>query len=118
MDKRFYYNPIKSERVWTMFLHLLGAFFGILGPLVFWVARKDRSMYVHRQGKEALNFHLSIIIYSVIITLISLLFSSFFLLYILGAILGLYFIILVILATVATFHGEDFRYPFTIKIMK
>lgn len=56
-----------EERQWGMFAHLatligliipLGS---ILGPLVIWLIKKDTMPFVEDQGKEAVNFQLSLI---------------------------------------------------------
>ena len=103
-----------------MLCHLL-AFSGfiipfgmIIGPLVIWLIKKDRSQFVNEQGKEALNFQISIIIYSIVATILSLIVIGIFLLI---AILVVW-IIFVILASVKAHEGKSYRYPLTIRFIK
>ncbi|UCC67130.1 MAG: DUF4870 domain-containing protein, partial [Armatimonadota bacterium] len=56
--------PKQDERTMGMLCHLAGLV-GFLGPLVVWLLKKDESELVNDQGKESLNFQLSILIYLV-----------------------------------------------------
>jgi uncharacterized protein len=58
--------PSAEERQWAMFAHLsalvgviipLGS---IIGPLVIWLIKKDTMPFVNDQGKEALNFNITV----------------------------------------------------------
>ena len=49
----------------AMLCHIGGAF-GFLIPLIIWMIKKDQSRFVDDQGKEALNFHLTMLIGHVI----------------------------------------------------
>jgi uncharacterized Tic20 family protein len=51
-----------EERQMAGFAHLLGAIFGLIVPLVLWLMKKDTSRFVDAHGKEALNFHITIMI--------------------------------------------------------
>ena len=48
----------------TRFFFPLGNF---IGPLILWVANKEKSAFVDRHGKQAINFQISILLYAVII---------------------------------------------------
>jgi uncharacterized Tic20 family protein len=60
----------QDERVWAMFCHLsaLLIFFGgmpfgnIVGPLVVWLAKRNQYPLVNDQGKESLNFQITVAI--------------------------------------------------------
>ena len=63
----------KEARMWAMFCHISAfavfviPFVGhILGPLLIWILKKEEFPFVDDQGKEALNFQLSITIYGII----------------------------------------------------
>ena len=51
-----------DEKTMGMLVHLLGGITYILGPLVIWLIKKDESPFVHDQGKEAMNFQITVII--------------------------------------------------------
>jgi len=40
-------------------------------PIIIWSSSKDKSAYVDRQGKEAINFQLSLFLYSLLLVLIA-----------------------------------------------
>ena len=62
--------PLLAERVAARlagFAGLTGIPFGnILGPLVVWLIKKDQSWFVNEQGKEAMNFQISLTIYAIV----------------------------------------------------
>lgn len=109
----------KQERTWGMFCHLsaLAAFifpFGnIFGPLIVWLVKKDESPFVDDQGKESLNFQISFTIYCIFAAILGVILIGFILL----IALGIAFLILVIIASVKANEGEEFRYPFTIRLI-
>ena len=125
-----------EENNWGMFCHLsvLSGFilpFGnILGPLIIWLMKKDESTFVNDQGKEALNFQISVFIYIIgAVLLLLLLFAIAIFLPVIGflfLILGILLIIgigiaetvFVIIAGVKANRGEAYRYPLTIRFIK
>ncbi|WP_281226488.1 DUF4870 domain-containing protein [Flavobacterium aquiphilum] len=40
-------------------------------PIIFWTSKKDKSEFVNHNGKQALNFQLSILIYSLVLAIIA-----------------------------------------------
>ena len=52
----------KDARTMAMLAHLLGLFSSFLGPLIIWLIKKDEHPFVDDQGKEALNFQLTVMI--------------------------------------------------------
>ena len=112
-------NP--QERTMGMLCHLL-AFCGlvmpfggnILGPLVLWLVKKEGMPFVDDQGKESLNFQISVVIYGVGAALLSFIGIGI----VLGAALGVFWLVMEIIATVAANKGERYRYPLTIRLLK
>jgi uncharacterized Tic20 family protein len=109
-----------QERTWGLITHLsaLAGFivpFGhIIGPLVVWLIKKDESPFVDDQGKEAINFQISMTLYAVIAAILILVIIGIFLL--IG--IGILDIVLVIIAAVKANAGEKFRYPLTIRFIR
>ncbi|MCF6280446.1 MAG: DUF4870 domain-containing protein [Flavobacteriaceae bacterium] len=124
----------------------VGYFFplgGIIAPLIFWQVKKDENEFLDEQGKEAVNFNLSFLLYTFILglALIPFLFGSIFRMFdridhmnndfnfdfplfgffggisIIG-ILGIVRFVLIILAAIKANEGEHYKYPFTIKFVK
>ncbi|MCK5707173.1 MAG: DUF4870 domain-containing protein [Candidatus Aureabacteria bacterium] len=111
----------KNERLWGMFCHLsalsflIGIPFGhILGPLIIWLVKKNESPLIDEQGKESLNFQISMSIYLIVAFLLCFIIIGIPLLF--GLVLAE--IILVIIAAVKTNNGEQYSYPITIRFIK
>jgi uncharacterized Tic20 family protein len=113
--------PDASVRNMAMAVHLaaltawVGVPFGhIIGPLIVWLTQKDSSEFVDRQGRESLNFQLSITLYSVIAFLLCFIFIGFLLL---PAIFIMH-ITLSIIAAMRANEGQYYRYPMTIRFVR
>lgn len=108
-----------EARNWAMGAHLAALFgfiipFGnIIGPLVVWLVKKDESELVDEQGKEALNFQITITIAYIIAFLLILVVIGLFLL----PILFILDLIFIIVAAVKTSGGEHYRYPLTLRLV-
>ena len=108
----------KDERMWGMLCHLSALsgliipFGNLIGPLVVYSLKKDEYTFVADQGKESLNFQISILIYLMISGIaVLLLVGIFFLLFV-----PFIAIILTVLAGVRANDGEYYRYPFCIRL--
>ena len=111
----------KDEQTWAMVCHLsaLAGFvvpFGnIIGPLVVWLIKKDTMPLVDQHGKEALNFQITVMIAVFVCVLLMLVVIGVFLLFAVG--LGA--LILTIMAAIKVSNGEfDYKYPFTLRLIK
>ncbi|MCI0691316.1 DUF4870 domain-containing protein [candidate division KSB1 bacterium] len=109
----------KDERTWAMLCHIstLAGFvipFGnIAGPLVIWMIKKDEFPLVDDQGKEALNFQISMTIY--VIASIILIFLLVGLPLLIG--LGLFDLIVTVIAAINANDGVKYRYPLRIRFL-
>ncbi|MBU3822838.1 DUF4870 domain-containing protein [Flavobacteriaceae bacterium XHP0103] len=52
-------------------------FGNFLGPVILWIANKEKSEFVDIHGKQAINFQLSILLYAIILGTISIPFFIF-----------------------------------------
>jgi len=112
--------PTREERTMAMWCHLLALsgfvipFGSIIGPLVLWLIKRKESPYIDAQGKEAVNFQISIFIYmiaSAILILVAVGFLPMFA-------VGIFALVYTIIAAEKANNGEDFRYPVTIRFIK
>ncbi|MDD5458740.1 MAG: DUF4870 domain-containing protein, partial [Phycisphaerae bacterium] len=98
--------------MWAMFCHL-GALAGyiipfgnILLPLVFWLMKKDQYPFTDNQGKEALNFQITVTIAAIVAWL------SIFIC--IGVVLlpavGIANIVFIIIAAIKSNAGEAYKY--------
>jgi uncharacterized Tic20 family protein len=113
--------PDVSIRNMAMAVHLtaliawVGVPFGhIIGPLVVWLTQKDKSTFIDREGRESLNFQLSITLYSVIAFILCFIFIGFLLL---PAIFVMH-VTLSIIAAMRANEGRHYRYPMTIRFIR
>ncbi len=110
----------KDERMWGMLSHIV-AFAGfliplgnIIAPLVIWLLKKDEMPFVNDQGKESINFQITITIGYIISLVLVFVLIGFFLLLALMVVN----IIFVILAAVKANSGVAYRYPFALRLIK
>ena len=110
-----------NARAWKILCHasaLLGVFLHfpghVLGPLIVWLAKRDDSPEIDAHGKEALNFQLSMLLY----TLISGVFCLVLIGFVFLAILWVLNAVLVIVASIQASDGKFYRYPMTIRFIQ
>lgn len=110
----------ESERNWAMLCHLsafAGFFFpfgGIVGPLICWLSRKDESSWVDENGKAAMNFNLSILLYCVLVAPLCLIIVGFI---IIGFLITLK-VVCIIIGSIKGSRGEKFKYPLAIPFIQ
>lgn len=110
-----------DEKTWGMIVHLaaLVAFIAspigaVLGPLVVWLIKKEQMPFVKDQGKEAMNFNISILLYGLASGVLIFIGIGLLLL----MLLGIFWIMFVIIGGIKAQKGEYFRYPLTIRFIK
>jgi uncharacterized Tic20 family protein len=104
----------KDARNMAMLCHLLAIFTGFLGPLIIWLIKKEDAPFVDRQGKEALNFQLTVLIGMIVSGLLTFLCIGFILL----PVVWIADLVFCIIAAVKSSRGEDYRYPVSIRFIK
>ena len=114
-----------------MFAHLSALVGGLLtsaaggwgtfiGPLVIWLVKKDTMPFVNDQGKEALNFTITVAIICLALVLLSIVTLGIGLIIAIPAwvIVGIAWLVLTILAAVKANEGVAYRYPLTLRLIK
>lgn len=106
--------PASNDRLWAVLCHissLLGV--GFVLPLVVYLVMKKDSPFVAENAREALNFHISIFIYSLCaVPFVFILIGIPLLIAI-----GLGALVLAILAAIKASEGGCYRYPLTIRLV-
>ena len=103
-----------DSKTMAMLCHLLGIFTGFLGPLIIWLIKKDEDPFVDDQGKEALNFQISVLIAMAISgALICLVIGGF-----LVVAVAVCNIVFCIIGALKANEGVAYRYPFTLRLIK
>jgi uncharacterized Tic20 family protein len=109
--------------MWAMFCHLagLGGFLpiapilgGVIAPLIIWQIKKNDFKFVDEQGKEAVNFQISIVIYALVAGLLCFACIGVFLL----PAVYIFDVVFLLIAAVKANNGEHYRYPLTIRFIK
>ncbi|HWQ32332.1 MAG TPA: DUF4870 domain-containing protein [Blastocatellia bacterium] len=110
----------QDEKTFGMLAHLSALsgviipFGNIIGPLIIWMMKKDQSWFVNEQGKESLNFQISITIYLIIAGVLILVLLGILLM----PLVGLFALVMTIIAGIKASQGEMYRYPLTIRLIK
>ena len=114
-------NKAAKDKKWGMITHL-AAFSAlifplglVIGPLIVWLLKKDDSRFLYKQGRNAINFQLTILLIAFVITIFSALFRPLVLVAVLVGITGLIFA--GIAATKANNH-ITYHYPFSLKLIR
>jgi uncharacterized Tic20 family protein len=111
----------KDARTWGMLCHLtalsgfVGVGFGfVLGPLVCWLVKKNDYEFVDDQGKEALNFQITMFIALVVSGVLCIVFIGF----VLAPAVVITDVIFTIIGAVKANDGVRYRYPFAWRVIK
>ncbi|AKG23811.1 DUF4870 domain-containing protein [Calothrix sp. 336/3] len=146
-------------RTWAMLCHLSGLcwiplaaliwfgipiylpFLNILAPLIVWNWKKHQDQWIDFQGKESLNFQLSLTVYTLIVVIISLFlvattcgaaFTSYVTskemttifdtliktLFVIGGFIFVLQLSVISFAAIKAYNGKYFRYPLTIRFLR
>jgi uncharacterized Tic20 family protein len=111
----------KDAKMWAMFCHLAGLarfapipFAGIIAPLIIWQIKKDEHPFVDYNGKEAVNFQISVAIYLLAAILLVFVVIGFLLV----PVVVVFNIVFLIIAAVKANNGEHYEYPLSIRFIK
>lgn len=111
----------KDARTWGMLCHLSALLFitgvpllHILAPAAVWWLKKKDYRFVENQGKEAINFQITMTIAGLVAGVLTWIFIGWFLL----AALIIVNFVLIIMASIAANKGEAYRYPFSLRLLK
>ena len=103
-----------DARLWAMLGQLSGILLGFIGPLIVMLVFGPRNAFVKSQSTEALNFQITIAIAYVVSIILTLVVIGAFLLMIVWVVN----IVFCILAGLKNNSGEEYRYPFTLRLVK
>lgn len=106
--------PSKDDQNMALLCYVLAIFTGFVGPLIIWLLKKDSSPFIADQGKEVLNWEITLVIAWVVGVMTIWIFG-------LGAlILAAAFIcnlVFNIMGAIRTSKGQAYRYPFVIRLL-
>jgi len=113
-------QPTKDERTWAMLCHfsaftgLIFPFGNFLAPLIIWLTKKEELPFVEDQGKEVLNFQISMTIYLLISGILCIILIG------IPIVIGLiiFSFIITIIAAISANDGKSYRYPINLRLIK
>jgi uncharacterized Tic20 family protein len=113
-------TPSHEERQWAMLCHMSAMLMyvtvigGFIAPLVIWLLKRDEMPLVADQGRETLNFQITI--------LLALICAGILMIIVIGipifAALLLFHFIVTIIAAVKSSDGIRYRYPFCWRVIR
>lgn len=116
----FQLPPLTNEaKNWGMLCHLIAllamplGFGHVVGPLVVWLLKRNDHPFIDDQGKESLNFQISVSIYTLLLSPTLCIGVGVVLI----PALWLANLILIVLASIKASGGEAYRYPLSIRLV-
>lgn len=104
-----------DDRNMAMLCHLLNII-GFIGPLIIWLIKKNESPLVEREGKEALNWGITVAIAWVALIILTAI--TFGLAGLLVPVLILLNLVFAIIGAMKTNSTGSYRYPFALRLLK
>ena len=111
--------PSKDEKTWTMLCHFSAyagcvfPFGNILASLIIWLSKREDYPLVADQGKEILNFQISMTLYFIVSAVLAIVLIGIPIL--IG--LAIFEFIIIIVAAIKANDGTKYRYPITIHFL-
>ena len=113
-------TPSKDERTWAMLCHFstyIGFIFpfgNIIVPLIIWLSKREDLPLVEDQGREVLNFQISMTIYLLISGILCIILIG------IPIVIGLiiFSFIITIIAAISANDGKSYRYPINLRLIK
>ena len=96
------------------FAGFLVPFGTILGPLIVWLVKKNEYPFADDQGKESLNFQITVAIALLVCFVLIFVLVGFLLL----PAVGIAALVFTIIGAVKANSGIRYRYPFAIRLIK
>ena len=112
-----------NERNWLIGLHfsplaMITSIPGtnVLAPLISWLMKRERSPELNRQGKDVINFQISMLIYVAIAAAIAFMTCGFGIIQVWEVVI--FELVMVIVGGINTANGRPAKYPLKIDFIK
>jgi len=121
VEAESYESIPRDARNWAMGCHLI-ALVGLLGnglgflvgPLIVWLVKREDHPFINEQGKESVNFQITMM--GALILCVPLVFVVIGI--VLLPLIGIFDVVMTIIAGIKASNGEHWRYPLTIRFVK
>lgn len=120
-----------EDRLWATLAHLSALLGGLAtspfggwgcfaGPLLVWLFKRSDMPFVDHQGKEALNFNITLAIFSLVLQLlvVGTLGLGIILAAPLWLLLAVYWLIFTLIAAFRANKGRYYQYPLTLRLVR
>jgi uncharacterized Tic20 family protein len=138
-------SPTSDERHWAAYAHLaalilalltswMAGLAGVVGAGIVYLLKRDTSPFVAAHAREAVNFNLSMFIYSCIAAVLAvvlvgatvltlgigliLTLPAGILLVVVGCVIALVWLVCSLIAASKAWNGEPYRYPLTLRLLR
>jgi uncharacterized protein len=106
--------PSNDDKNIATVTHLAGTVFSFIPALIVWILKKDDSVFIADQSKEALNFQITVAIAMFICgSILSWVLIGIMLI----PMIWLANIVFCIIAAISTSKGETYRYPLCLRLI-
>ncbi|MBL8857052.1 MAG: DUF4870 domain-containing protein [Planctomycetes bacterium] len=108
-----------DARLWGMLAHLLTLLGYVIGlghflpPLIIYLSKKDENEFIADQARESLNFQITVLL----LALVCLPFICIGIGIVMLILLGIFQLVMVIVAGIQAHDGKRFRYPLTLRLV-
>lgn len=118
--------PSQEQRQWAMWCHLAGlagylpvipGLGSLIGPLIVWLIKKDEMPFVDDQGKQVINFKISVLIVALVLGVLSVIPPVFCVTIPLLVALLIADIVFTVVAAIRANEGQRYRYPYAWKFL-
>jgi uncharacterized Tic20 family protein len=111
-------GPTQDERNWAMLCHLciIGQMFIpllVVGPLLIWLFKGDQLPFVKEQGKEAVNFQITLFLVGLVGWVLIWVLIGWLVL----GVLWVYAIVAGVIATMKVKEGVPYRYGLNLRLV-
>ena len=93
--------------------HLGGIFFSFVPALIVWLLKKDDNAFIGEQAREALNFQVTVMLGYIVAWVLAWVLIGF--LFLPAIYVGN--LVLCIVAAVNVSKGQEYRYPFSLRLI-
>jgi len=104
----------KDARNMAMLIYILAIFTGFIGPLIIWLLKKNEQPFVDDQGKEVLNWSITVFLAFIVCAILMVVLIGVFLMPVV-AIANLVFLIM---GALKAKDGIRYRFPFALRLIK
>lgn len=110
-------GPTADEKNMAMLAHAsaASALIGlpVVGPLIVWLTQKEKGGFIEENAREALNFNISYLLWTIVASISVVVLVGFLLL----PIVTIAWIVFAVIGAIKAADGETYKYPLTLRMI-